>query len=69
MLIYIYRCEQHGEFEVRQRMHEEHKANCPQCGKPAQRVFSSPQWIWKGEAYRPDGTRRPDSDYAPVMKG
>ncbi len=27
-------------FEIKQPMLEEHKANCPKCSKPAQRIFS-----------------------------
>ena len=58
-----------GEFEINQPIYEDHRANCPKCGKEARRIFSNLQWIWKGEAYRSDGSKRPDSDYAPVMGG
>ncbi|KKN65907.1 hypothetical protein LCGC14_0477240 [marine sediment metagenome] len=50
-------------------MFSEHKADCPQCGEAAQRIYSSLEWVWAGEAYRPDGSRREHDDYAPVMRG
>jgi putative FmdB family regulatory protein len=67
-MIYEFKCEQHGVFQVRQSLNDEHKADCPKCQQPAQRIFSTPEWIWKGEAYRPDGSKRQDKDYAPVMR-
>ena len=66
---YDFKCKEHGWFEVEQSITEEHEANCPECHKPAQRIFSTLEVIWAGSAYRPDGSLRPDSDYAPVMKG
>ena len=66
---YEFNCIEHGKFEVNQSIFVEHKANCPKCGQPAQRIYTSPQWIWLGSLYRPDGSRRQDKDYAPVMKG
>lgn len=33
-------------FELEQPMMEEHKAVCPKCGKPAQRVFSGLGFYW-----------------------
>ena len=68
-MIYEFKCEEHGIFEVRQSIFAEHKANCPKCGKISHRVFTSPQWIWAGSLYRPDGSRREDKDYAEVMRG
>lgn len=38
-MIYQYRCPEHGTFEVEQSIHEEHKANCPKCGKWGRRVY------------------------------
>jgi len=43
-------------------------ANCPKCGKPAQRVYSGFQWIWAGSLFREDGSYRQDEDYA-ILKG
>lgn len=40
MLTYLFECSEHGRFEVKQPMLDEHKANCPVCGKPAQRIFT-----------------------------
>ena len=78
---YQFKCERHGKkpihFEVSQPMMvvtpesttlAEHKANCPECGEPAQRVFSSLNWWWANSVYRPDGSYRQDEDYA-VLKG
>jgi len=67
---YEFECKECGLiFEVNQPMLSDHKASCPQCGKPSQRIYGTLEWIWKGEAYRPDGSRREDKDYAPVMRG
>lgn len=56
-------------FEVNQHIFEEHTSACPECGQKAQRVYSSLEWVWKGEAYRPDGSKRQHDDYASVMGG
>ena len=64
-------CEEQGKpliFEVSQPIEAEHEANCPECGKPAQRLYSLLNWIWGGSTYRPDGSRREDKDYAEVMR-
>ena len=68
-MIYEFKCQQHGVFTVNQPMLSNHESKCPECGEEAQRVFSVTEWIWKGELYRPDGSKRQDSDYAPVMGG
>ncbi len=69
-MIYEFECTQHGSFEVKRPMSEcSEMGNCPECGAEGQRVFSRFTWFWAGEAYRSDGSRRPDSDYAPVMRG
>ena len=65
---YEFKCPEHGIFEVRQPMMAKHEAVCPTCKRPAQRVFSGLQWVWANTAYRPDGSRREDKDYAPVMR-
>lgn len=44
---YVFRCSEHGEFEVEQAMESEHKAICPKCGKPAERVFTPAPHIWE----------------------
>ena len=68
-MLYEFKCNEHGLFEVEQSINEEHKANCPECGKPAQRIFSRHQWIFAGSIFRKDGSLREDKDYAPVMGG
>lgn len=40
MLFYEYSCQEHGRFTIRQSMFDEHTANCPNCGKLADRRFS-----------------------------
>lgn len=68
-MIYQFKCPRHGTFEVNQPMLVEHKTVCPKCGTEGQRVYSPLKHIWAGNAFRPDGSIRPDSDYAPVMRG
>lgn len=66
---YDFNCREHGIFEVQQPILEEHKADCPQCGEEAQRIYSALEVIWGGSLYRPDGSRREHDDYAQVMGG
>jgi putative FmdB family regulatory protein len=67
-MFYEFKCPEHGVFEVTQPIEAEHKADCPKCGGPARRVFTTLAWKWGGAAYRPDGSLRQDKDYAAVMK-
>ena len=67
-MLYDFKCKKCGLFEVEQDMLTEHKAICPECGLPAQRIYSHLKWIWANSAYRPDGSLRQDKDYAPVMR-
>jgi len=39
MPIYAYTCKKHGEFDVWQKINDEHQADCPQCGRAGDRVF------------------------------
>ncbi len=64
---YEFNCKQHGGFEVKQSILEDHVVDCPICGNECQRIYSSLDWIWGGSLYRPDGSRREHDDYAPVM--
>ena len=68
-MLYEFKCPEHGVFEVRQAITKEHKANCPKCGTPAIRQYSLLEWRWADAAFRKDGSRREDKDYAPVMRG
>ncbi len=45
-------------FEIEQPMHDQHKANCPKCGVPAQRIYTSPRWYWTNPKplYHKDGS-------------
>jgi len=38
----VYRCGKHGVHEVVQGMDDAHRALCPACGSPMQRVFTAP---------------------------
>lgn len=40
MPFYEFECLEHGRFTVRQPMSAEHTANCPDCGRLAERRFS-----------------------------
>ena len=42
MPFYEYKCQEHGRFEVRQPMFSDKVADCPKCGKPAERRISLP---------------------------
>jgi putative FmdB family regulatory protein len=33
MPFYTYKCSEHGQFDVFQRMNDEHAAQCPKCGR------------------------------------
>lgn len=46
LMIYEFRCSEHGVFEVDQPMMVEHKANCPECDKPTKRVYSPTPHYW-----------------------
>lgn len=38
-MFYSFKCEQHGMFEVYQKMNDEHIAYCPTCRKKAVRIY------------------------------
>ena len=40
MPFYEYRCEQHGKFDKRQEMSDQHTAVCPECGGDTVMLFS-----------------------------
>lgn len=63
-MVYEYFCPKHGSFEVRQPINADHIARCPQCGALGIRQFGAHEVVWAGSAYRPNGSRRQDEDYA-----
>ena len=64
---YQFRCKNHGVFMIEQSIFADHVAKC-RCGLEGQRIYSRLSWIWAGEAYRSDGSRREANDYA-ILKG
>lgn len=38
-MTYEYRCPEHGTFEREEPIAAEHRADCPECGAPAQRIY------------------------------
>ena len=68
LMLYEFLCGHCGKFDVRQSLDSEHKADCPQCGGPGQRIYSSFQWMWANSVFRKDGSYRQDSDYD-ILKG
>jgi putative FmdB family regulatory protein len=46
MVTRIYKCEEHGEFEVESSIKEPVLRNCPQCGRELKRKFSSPDVLF-----------------------
>ena len=74
MPFYEFECQEHGRFTVRQSMFCKHKANCPDCGRPAERRFScnfrsaEPLTIYQelpgGKGYQEIGWK-PDSGISP----
>jgi len=69
-MLYEFKCSDcNHTFEVKRLMSDcGEPAVCPECGKEAQRVYSRLDWIWAGELFRPDGSRREQNDYA-SLKG
>lgn len=52
MPTYEYRCPQGHEFELFQRMSDEPRAECPECGAEAERVLSGGAgFLFKGEGF------------------
>lgn len=39
MPLYSYQCSEHGQFDVFQRMNDEHTAQCPECGKDTVQIL------------------------------
>ncbi|MGD2069784.1 MAG: zinc ribbon domain-containing protein [Gemmatimonadota bacterium] len=52
MPTYEYRCPEGHTFEVFQKMSDEPVAECPECGKPAERILSGGAgFLFKGEGF------------------
>ncbi len=52
MPTYEYRCPDGHEFDLFQRMSDEPGADCPECGKPAERLLSAGGGLlFKGEGF------------------
>lgn len=61
MPTYEYRCPDGHEFELFQRMSDEPGADCPECGKPAQRLLSAGGGLlFKGEGFYITDYRSPE---------
>ena len=39
MMVYVYKCKDHGIFEVKQHILDKHIAYCPSCGKRGDRLL------------------------------
>jgi hypothetical protein len=59
----------HYIFEVNQPMLSEHRANCPICGKPAQRVWSAPIHYEPWDLWNKDGSHQSDSTLPTAYRG
>ncbi len=40
-MLYLFRCNSHGNFDVMQDMDDKHEANCPECGEPMRRIYTA----------------------------
>lgn len=50
---YVFKCNEHGEFEVDQKMSETTKTHsCPTCSKESNKVFLAPNVVVKNPSYR-----------------
>lgn len=50
MVIKVYKCEDHGEFNHDCNMNDPQPV-CPQCGKEVKRVFKSPHYSFKCDGF------------------
>ena len=65
-MIYVFRCLEHGQFEVSQPMLAEHKANCPNCGQQAERVYLPVTHFWPDVLWHSDGSKQSPDELPPV---
>ena len=59
----------HIIFEVEQRIMDKHVANCPICGKPAQRVYTPIIHYFNDCLYHMDGSKQDSSELPTVYGG
>ena len=68
-MIYQFRCQAHGIFEVKQRMMTEHEALCPVCQAPTLRVYSPVTHYWPDCLWNKDGSKQSPDELPIVGKG
>jgi len=68
-MIYIFKCKEHGTFEVKQEIGEPHVAHCPECWEPAERVYTPLPHTWKKQDFNRDGSRDLNPDLPHVPEG
>ena len=69
MAIYQFRCEEHGYFEIKQGMMDNHIAQCPECGMWMRRVYTSAPFQFGKADYNKDGSRDLNPDLPHVPSG
>ena len=69
MMIYQFKCSQHGYFEVRQGILEEHKAWCPLCFREGERIYSDVIHYWPDVLWNKDGSKQSPDELPPVGGG
>ena len=57
------------KFEVEQRIMDKHVANCPVCGRPAQRVYTPITHYFNDCLYHMDGSKQDSSELPTVYGG
>lgn len=61
MPTYGYRCENHHQFEVWQRINDPPLTTCPECSAPLHRVFYPVGIVFKGQGFYKTDSRGADS--------
>ncbi len=72
MMLYQFACNRHKpivSFEVRQPIHDKHKADCPKCRQPARRVYYPVTHYWPDVLWNKDGSKQSPDELPPVGKG
>jgi len=59
----------HGQFEVNQRMSDDHVAFCPECGKQADRVYTPHTFYFPDCLWHKDGSKQDPSELPTVYGG